>query len=378
MFWLYIIIYISIVILCAVLFTIIYIIKKRKIKKKALCLFICLIYTFSGVRFIWEKFIPPFDKKEKKRKPTTIWFWLIGIYIAFFGFASQNYENKVDIIENRANAIITQLATPVYTEALSRIPFVQKMRCPHKPDFKNPYSVYCSLFTSDTLYPEIIDHLKEIVETWKGSLENVNFAGADLRGYRLQGANFKGAILIGAKLNDIDLSGAILNYARLDSATIIRANLEKANLQGAKLKYADLSYASLLSANLRNCDLSKTKLINANLQGDLIWSSNLDDANLYKANLSGVNLYEATLINTNLKNTNLSNSDDRRAIFTDANFDGAILDGAYLWEADLSQAKNLTVNQLLKVKSLYETKLSSDLKIQIEEKKPELFEVTEK
>ena len=105
------------------------------------------ILRYSSAEFIYRKFNPP---KDSGALPTGL-VWMIGIYVAFFGVASQRYENRVDIIENRTNSIFTQLATDVYEKALSRISTVQRMWCPEKPEILNPLSVIRSLFNTFSL-----------------------------------------------------------------------------------------------------------------------------------------------------------------------------------------------------------------------------------
>jgi len=146
------------------------------------------VFHYSGLEFISRKFIP----KDKFQLPTGF-IWLIGFYIALFGVASQRYENRVDVIENRANAIFTQLATPIWPQALGRIPKVQNMPWPYKPDLHNPLSVIQSLFYEDVFYTEMVSHLKEAIETWKKSLEQITLVRADLRGADLSVADLRGA-----------------------------------------------------------------------------------------------------------------------------------------------------------------------------------------
>ena len=51
------------------------------------------------------------------------------------------------------------------------------------------------------------------------------------------------------------------------------------------------------------------------------------------------------------------------------------MQGANFWKADLTGAKDLTLDQLLQVKTLYEVKgLDSDLEQQLRAQQPELFE----
>ena len=67
-----------------------------------------ILADFFGLRAIWFKISPPYENDTKLKKPSTFIFWIIGIYVAFIGVASQRYENRIDIIENRANTIFAQ------------------------------------------------------------------------------------------------------------------------------------------------------------------------------------------------------------------------------------------------------------------------------
>jgi uncharacterized protein YjbI with pentapeptide repeats len=284
------------------------------------------LFRYSGLEFICTKFNPP---KNPQTLPTGF-IWLIGIYLAFFGVASQRHDSRIDIIENRANSIFAQLAVPsVAKKALSRIPRVQNMSCPYKPSLLNPLSVFISLF-SDSKYEEVRAQLKETIEDWKDSLDSVNLSEAILRGADLREANLRGA-----KLQRADLRGA---------------NLQRASLLGADLQRAFLPEADLLFTNLWGADLRRADLRGANL-----WRTGFQNANLGGANLQGANLRDAFLQGANLRN----------AFLQEADFRGANLRGANLREADLGGAKELTVEQLCEASILYDAKLDQELEAQI-------------
>ena len=166
--------------------------------------------------------------------------WIIGIYLAATGVATARYENCVDIIENRANTIFTQLSTSNWKKAFSRMARVQHMACPRRPEFMWPQSVLSSLFDRDTVHVEIVDLLRETVETWKDSLAESDLNGVDLFGASLFGASFFGADLTGANLIEADLRAADLRGADLRRADLREADLSGADLSGADLGWADL------------------------------------------------------------------------------------------------------------------------------------------
>jgi Uncharacterized low-complexity proteins len=111
--------------------------------------------------------------------------------------------------------------------------------------------------------------------------------------------------------------------------------------------------------NLNNTDLQMADLGKANLEMFFI-----QNANLKLAFLVGANLKRAILGGTNLQ----------LALLLRADFQGAKLDGADLTGANLEGAKNLTIDQLSKVKTLYNAKLDEELLIPLKEKYPTLFE----
>ena len=131
-----------------------------------------LLWDFSGLRLIISKIWP--DKKLSVSPASTFLLWFVGIYVAFFTVASQRYENRLQIIEDNANSIIAQLSTSAKNITLNRIPRVQSMSIPYKPEILIPHSIFQSLFFDVYGHKETIDLLKEIVVSFKDSLEEVN------------------------------------------------------------------------------------------------------------------------------------------------------------------------------------------------------------
>jgi hypothetical protein len=226
----------------------------RNTRKQVYNFFKWLVWDFSCLHFIWTKILPSTSKSECRRSPSTFLIWAVGIYIACYGVASQKYENRLDMIENRTNTIFTQLASPAFKSALSRIPIVQQMSCPQTPKLLYPPSVFHSLIGSGQEYAEIVGLLKETVENWKESLEDVDLSLANLEGAQLDSANLREATLVGTNLRNANLENADLRYA----------NLQDADLQNANLENADLRYAIIIGADLERAYLRNSNLISIN------------------------------------------------------------------------------------------------------------------
>src|SRR5665647_1158618 len=110
--------------------------------------------------------------------------------------------------------------------------------------------------------------------------------------------------------------------------------------------------------------------------------ANLDGANFEGANLEGsdfkkANLEEADLVGANLEKANLEEANLKRANLRSANLKEADLKGADFEGANLKGVKELTIDQLSKVKTLYKAKLDDELLIPLKEKYPSLFEKPE-
>lgn len=260
-------------------------------------LILIFIYNLSGTRHIWENIIWPRENPTNKAKPSTVIIWIIGVYVGLFSIASQRYENRVDLIEVRIGSIFNQLSTPVYKRSFSRIYETQQLRCPLKPDFKNPTTVFQSLFY-DSVYIEGVELLKAAVENWKDSLNNAPLRRANLSYANLSYVNFSRA-----NFRDTDLSYANLSYANLIGANLrgaylIGANLSSAYLMGADLSSAILEGTDLHDANLTNANLSSADLMHADLRGAILKSANLSSANLMGADLMGADLSHVQFLHT--------------------------------------------------------------------------------
>jgi len=220
--------------------------------------FLIVFWELSGIRCIVEKIKPPTNKQMSSinyKRPSTFFLWLIATYAAMYGVASQRYENRIDVIENRTNAVLTQLSASSknisFTQMLiNRIPEVQNMKCPYKPHISKPISVFRSLFSdNDDLNQETVSLLKEVVEFFKDSLQGVNLWGANLQEAKLWKANLQKIILGNANLESADLSETNLAESNLDYANLSFANLWKANFYKASIRGANLLGADLTSSN---------------------------------------------------------------------------------------------------------------------------------
>lgn len=101
----------------------------------------------------------------------------------------------------------------------------------------------------------ILVFLQEIglLQSYAVNLENLDFAGAELKGLQMDGMDFEGSNLRGADLEDgrfrnADFEEADLRGADMDDADFRGADFEDALLKGAGLDHTDLRGADLSMA----------------------------------------------------------------------------------------------------------------------------------
>jgi uncharacterized protein YjbI with pentapeptide repeats len=174
---------------------------------------------------------------------------------------------------------------------------------------------------------------------WESNLQECNFLLADLREARLFRTNGQNSLFLKTDLRESTLGEGNFKLAKFWSANLEKANLSAANLQNALL----------MTCNLRRASMQRALMFEANLTG-----SDLTDADLWLADVRGAIFFGANLENANLQETN---------------FEGATLIGA-----DLLKVRNLEVEQLAKVTSLYEAKLDPILGKQVRDKYPHLLD----
>ena len=140
----------------------------------------------------------------------------------------------------------------------------------------------------------------------------------------------------------------VANVRSLNRLGVSKIDLSFCSLENARLENANLEDSDLGGTNLRNANLNK-----ANLRYAWLGKSVLSDATMAGADLCEADLFQADLRNSDLR---------------DANLEGAMLN-----EADLTGAKFLTADQLLKAKNLYKAKMDSELLARIEKENPNLL-----
>lgn len=305
---------------------------------------------FSGLRLIISKIWP--DEKLTISPASTFLLWFIGIYVAFFTVASQRYENRLQIIESNANSIIAQLSTSAKRIALSRIPRVQNMSTPYKPEILIPHTIFQSLIFEVYGHKETIDLLKEIVVSLKLSLEEVNFEHINLEGAKLEDANLKKSILTCANLKEVWLERANLEETDLSCADITDGHLSTLWISTINNK------KGFWPANLEKADLVDTRLKDAWLQG-----VNLAETILVGTDLSGSDLEKATFENAFICNS----------IFKDANLKGTDFKNCFLYLTSFNGAKAITADQFCNAKTLYKCSFPPEIGAVIAKKCPGLL-----
>ncbi|KKG13800.1 hypothetical protein EO98_12850 [Methanosarcina sp. 2.H.T.1A.6] len=229
-----------------------------------------------------------------------------------------------------------------------------------------------TLSTDIQVILEVICNLKHSFNE-KLDLRNSNMRKAQLSRAHLEWADLSGADIWGADLVEAHLESTQLYKAHLEDAILVRAHLENADMREAHLERAylqgiDLKDATLIGAHLEDVHLENSVLVRAFLEETHLDRAYLEGAHLEYSHLKGAYLNDAHLKGIHLEIANLEGIHLKGADLEGVHFEGADLRGA-----NLKGAKNLTIDQLSKVKTLYEAQLDEELLIPLKEKYPALF-----
>ncbi len=126
--------------------------------------------------------------------------------------------------------------------------------------------------------------------------------------------------------------------------------------------------------NLQTTCFQATHLMNAHLEGVDLRNTHFEGADLRNAHLE-----ETDLMDAHFEESHLSGAHFEGAFFGYAHLEKSYLEGAHLEGVDLSNAslkevKNLIINQLYDVKTLYKAELDESLRSLLIEKYPTLFD----
>ena len=160
------------------------------------------------------------------------------------------------------------------------------------------------------------------------------------------------------------------NIKRLNRHNIFDIDLVNCHLAKTNLSYVNLNGANLNSANVASSNLEHSSLENARMNQTNFEGSNLNRSQLQRSYASGANFNNTFLMAADLSGSFLIKASFKNAFLTEANLQGAFmmgvdLENATLYKADLRGAEGLTVEQLLKAKSLHQAQIDEPLMAEI-------------
>lgn len=167
------------------------------------------------------------------------------------------------------------------------------------------------------------------------------------------------------------------NIKRLNRHQVTQINLVNSCLPRTNLNYVNLKGSNMNSANLSNSTLIESNMEGARLNQANFENSNLNQVCLRSAYASGANFKDAFLIKAQLQNALLIKANFNNAYLMEADLRGSYLMGAdfehaSLYKADLRGAKGLTVEQLLKAKTIFLAQLDKELQEELEQRVPKM------
>jgi len=164
-----------------------------------------------------------------------------------------------------------------------------------------------------------------------------------------------------------------LNRHKIYDINLVNCYLAKANLNYVVLQKANLNYANLINSTMIEAHLEESRLNQTRFE-----NGNLNQANFSCAYANGAIFKDANLIKSKFENAFLIKANFENAFLMEADLNGAYLTGAdltnaNLYKADLRNTKGLSIEQLLRVKTLYLAKFDKEIMYILEREHPEFL-----
>ena len=163
------------------------------------------------------------------------------------------------------------------------------------------------------------------------------------------------------------------NYWEILAASDIRRAVKGAFLKKADLRYADMYQAFVAKANLRNAELRGARLREGDFRAADLRGANLAGGDLRQADFRATDFREALLTAVDFRDADLQGAQLGLADLKGANFDDTRLAGADLRCADLRGARELAVESLSAVKTLYRARMDPELHRRLQAQSGHLF-----
>lgn len=165
---------------------------------------------------------------------------------------------------------------------------------------------------------------------------------------------------------NVDLSyQSLITADELKSPAPLTINLRDHYLDGA-----DLTYAVLTGADMRNSRLRKAQCGNAELSKVRLSESDLAGADFSHADMAGAVLDHCVAPDANFTGANLRGANLNSVEFGTSKFDGADLEDASLLYADISGAKGIQADQILKARTIRYATLSAAIEQEVLRRRP--------
>jgi len=219
-------------------------------------------------------------------------------------------------------------------------------------------------------------------ETRQLDLSYTCLNGVQLEEAHLERANFSCSQINRANFGKSHLEDANFIESSLNTVFLSEAHLEGTYFSRAHLKNAYFNSLAPLLANTNAAELNALIFASGNFKGAYFNQTKFDEANLEEAHFEGIQVSSATFYKANLKKAHFEGANFKKIINNETSphiyvafiGDYPVFKEANLEEANLKGAKNLTIDQLSQVKTLYNAELDPELERPLREKYPYLFE----
>jgi len=190
------------------------------------------------------------------------------------------------------------------------------------------------------------------------------------------------------RLNSFGVSSIDISNCFLRNMDLRKTDLSGCYAWGTDLSWADLRFSKLSKGNFEDANLSFSNLSGSDIKEAYFWKADLSNCNIRNSNMTNcvmieTDLSETDFTDTKLNNSSFANSNLKNSVFWGADLEKADFDMAELENSDFQNANLKDVigfkeDQIKKIYSFYNSKISEELLFKIKKIKPSLLKPPEK
>lgn len=234
---------------------------------------------------------------------------IFGIYYSIYSHADNIYTDELSRLEKKIDWVIVQLDKSNNDSVWSKLPYIQNIHIPVKPDLFSPYSIYLSLFGQEELSGEHIYRINEIVQQNRDKLTGLTFQGLILGKQVKVTNNYIEEDHYNKKYPEpnfyLDFTDSNFSNTRFKKSIVSQLNFTNSNFQNSEYDDVIIVSSRFTNSNFSNTRINKSYfkniiLTDTEFNGSIMLNSSFESCDLHRSNFDKTSIINSSFLKTKL------------------------------------------------------------------------------